>query len=98
MSDWRKLVDDQAISRLSIKAFCQQQNITSSNFYKYRKRLNHASMPPSLVKVTTNKLFEPALPPTKPPMTLHFGTVSLTLSSSCCEPQWLANFIKALQA
>jgi hypothetical protein len=38
-SEWQTLVNAQADSRLSAKAFCASQNIGLASFYQWRKRL-----------------------------------------------------------
>lgn len=38
-SDWQKLIEQQAASGLSAKAFCKIQQINDSGFYQWRKRL-----------------------------------------------------------
>ena len=38
-SQWKKLIEDQKQSDLNIKEYCQQNTLTTSNFYGWRKRL-----------------------------------------------------------
>lgn len=38
-SDWRKLIQQQVKSGLSVKTFCKQHRINDGGFYQWRKRL-----------------------------------------------------------
>ena len=96
MADWQKLLDDQTASGLSIKAYCQQQNITHSNFYKYRRKLNQSQVNTPLIKVAAHKPSFPRVTPTNHSMSLCFGEAKLTLPEQC-NPHWLAQLIQALQ-
>ncbi len=42
-SDWQELIQQQAASKLSVRAFCKQRHIGDQSFYLWRKRL--ASLP-----------------------------------------------------
>lgn len=37
--DWKKIIEDQKESTLSVKEYCKQNNICVSSFYKSKKRL-----------------------------------------------------------
>lgn len=90
LTDWQQLIEQQQTSGLSIVAFCKQQQLTTSSFYKYRARLQDKTPKPKLVKVAignTNQMLGT--------ITLNHHNTQLTLPS-CCEPQWLADLMKAL--
>jgi hypothetical protein len=38
-SQWQALIEEQKQSSLTIKEFCRQQDVTTSGFYGWRKRL-----------------------------------------------------------
>jgi len=42
-TDWQSIIARQSQSGLTIKAFCQQHELTVSTFYAWRKRLNRGS-------------------------------------------------------
>ena len=45
-SQWKKLIEDQKQSDLNIKEYCQQNTLTTSNFYGWRKRLKTVKVEP----------------------------------------------------
>ena len=45
-SQWKKLIEDQKQSDLNIKEYCQQNTLTTSNFYGWRKRLKTVNVEP----------------------------------------------------
>jgi putative transposase len=90
LNDWRGLIEQQQASGLSIVGFCKQQKLTTSNFYKYRTRLQENGSTPKLVKINST-----SLTPVNKSITLTPGNTQLTLPSNC-KSHWLAGFIKAL--
>ena len=42
-SQWQALIEEQKQSSLTIKEFCRQQDITTSGFYGWRKRLKESN-------------------------------------------------------
>lgn len=88
--DWQRLIEQQKTSGLSIVGFCKQNKLPTSNFYKYRNRLQASEQAPTLVKVKSQ-----AFTSVKSSITLTHGNTQLSLPSRC-EPQWLADLIKAL--
>ena len=42
--DWKKIIEDQKKSTLSVKEYCKQNNICVSSFYKSKKRLEDDSI------------------------------------------------------
>ena len=44
---WRKLIEEQEQSCLSIRAFCIQENISSGSWYKWRQHLRELDRPES---------------------------------------------------
>ncbi len=93
LADWKQLIELQRESGLSITVFCKQKNLPTSNFYKYRSKLeqNKPSEPFLKAQVIKAKPVAPTL------MLLTYGEAKLSLNANC-EPSWLADFIKALHA
>ncbi|WP_036979937.1 MULTISPECIES: IS66 family insertion sequence element accessory protein TnpA [Pseudoalteromonas] len=54
LNDWQKLIEQQQTSGLSIVAFCKENMLPTSNFYKYRSKLQDAAKAPKLLKVNSN--------------------------------------------
>lgn len=92
LDDWRQLIEQQQASNLPIVVFCKQHKLTTSNFYKYRTKLQINKPEPMLIKVKSV-----TVPQVNNTITLTHGKSQLTLPTSC-EPQWLANVVKALQS
>jgi hypothetical protein len=46
-SQWEKLIEAQKQSGLNIKEYCQQNTLTTSNFYGWRKRLKTVKVTPT---------------------------------------------------
>ncbi len=89
LDDWQTLIEQQA-SGLSIVGFCKQNKLPTSNFYKYRAKLQEVEAAPKLVKVKSTSVV-----PVNTSIILAHGKTQLTFPSSC-EPRWLASFIKEL--
>ena len=92
LHEWQQLIEQQQNSELSIVAFCKENQLPTSNFYKYRARLQGQKPEPKFIKA--NSMIKPTVHST---ITLTFGQAQLTLPLDC-EPQWLASLIKALQS
>ena len=90
LDDWRQLIKQQQNSGLSIAAFCKDNKLPTSNFYKFRARLQGNEQTPKLVKIKTK-----AVTPIKSSITLTHGKTQLTFPSDS-SPQWLAKFIREL--
>lgn len=93
LADWKRLIERQRESGLSIAAFCKQNNLTASNFYKYRNKLEKDNLSPPFVKA----LVVNAKPVAATQIRLTYREVRLTINDNC-PPNWLADFIKALHA
>jgi hypothetical protein len=91
LADWKKLIELQAQSRLSIAAFCKQNKLTPSNFYKFRNKLNPSKPLGDFVKAERISI----KPLASAQILLPFGETTLTVSDNC-DPHWLARLIKAL--
>jgi hypothetical protein len=91
LDDWAQLIEQQAQSDLSILAFCKQHHIPTSNFYKYRHKIEHINATSVFVKTKV------IAKPVATSIHLAFGDTRLTLPQHC-EPTWLAELIKALHA
>ena len=88
--DWRKLIEQQQHSDLTIASFCRQHKITTSNFYKYRQifQTNTTRF------VKTDIEVSPSV--SSKQVTLRLGHATLTLDDSC-DPNWLAQVMLVLQ-
>ena len=93
LADWKQLIDLQKEGGLSIAAFCKQKNIPTSNFYKYRNKLNLNKSSDVFVKA---ERISPQ-PLLSPQLVLTYGESQLTVTHDC-SPSWLADLIKALHA
>lgn len=51
-SQWQALIEKQKQSSLNIKEFCRQQDVTTSGFYGWRKRLKESNNDPQLNSAT----------------------------------------------
>ncbi len=93
LADWKRLIDLQENSGEPIAIFCKQNNLPTSNFYKYRNKVKQGKSSEAFVKAQVIK--------TKPIkatlMHLTYGVTRLTVFDNC-SPNWLAQLIKALQA
>lgn len=93
LADWKRILERQAESGQPISVFCKENNLPTSNFYKYRNKLapNKTSAP--FVKTTLIN----TKPLTLTQVLLTVGEVKLTINDNC-SPNWLAQLIKALRA
>jgi len=96
-SDWQRILQQQKSSGLNVKAFCQQQALSSKTFYKYRRDL--LVLPDSEVPATSFiKMTKPARQATDLTDTMgviHFANSQLHINSGC-NAQWLAKLLQAL--
>lgn len=92
--DWRKLIQQQADSPLTVADFCQQQALCQSNFYKRKSDLNNRTdqpQPTRFISVSKPKISSPQSTPIK--LLHHQSQLSLPADIS---PVWLGELIKAL--
>ena len=96
-SEWLRILQQQKTSGLNVKAFCQQQALSSKTFYKYRRGLS--VLPDSEVPATSFiKITKPVRQATDPSGTLgvlHYANSQLRIHSGCAV-QWLARLLQAL--
>lgn len=96
-SEWLRILQQQKTSGLNVKAFCQQQALSSKTFYKYRRGLS--VLPDSEVPATSFiKITKPVRQATDPSDTLgvlHYANSQLRIHSGC-DVQWLARLLQAL--
>ncbi|MEI8705447.1 IS66 family insertion sequence element accessory protein TnpA [Pseudoalteromonas sp. B62] len=86
-------IDQQQTSDLSIVAFCKENTLPISNFYKYRSKLQDAAKAPKLVKVQSK-----AIPhKVNASITLSHGETHLTIPTSS-EPTWQGKSMKKVYA
>jgi transposase-like protein len=56
VTQWRERLKRQSESGLTVKAFCQQEGVSTSMFYRWQRQLQHrTSAPTSVQKVGTTK-------------------------------------------
>lgn len=93
LADWKRIIERQGESGQPISVFCKDNNLSTSNFYKYRNKLvpNKTSVPFVKAELINTK------PLTLTQMLLTIGEVKLTMNDNC-SPSWLADLIKALHA
>ena len=89
--EWQQLLAEHAASQQTIHAFCHDKGIGLSTFSAWKRRLR--GTPP----VVKPRAFVPVTVTQRSDVTVAVGPATLTLSSSVA-PQWLAAFVKALQA
>ena len=93
LADWQRLIELQEKSGQPIAVFCKQNNLPTSNFYKYRNKVKQGKSSEAFVKAQVIKS-----KPTKATlMHLACGETRLTIFDNC-SPNWLAQLIKALHA
>lgn len=92
--DWRKLIEKQSKSDLSVADFCKQHQLGQTYFYRQRSALKDQKtkrQPSSFIKVQAHK--ESAMHSASMTLQYHQSKLSLPISIS---PAWLAEFIKGL--
>ncbi len=57
-SKWQKLIQQHAVSRLSVTSFCKEQGISVSSLYYWRKKLAPTAEPIELEPGATNQFIE----------------------------------------
>lgn len=90
--EWAALITEQQSSDLTIVDFCKEHGLATSSFYKFRKRLQPQGTPAKFIQAKAI-----GAPRNEYSVNVSCGAVSISVPLSC-EPVWLANFIKALQA
>ena len=94
LDDWRKLVNQQIDSDLSVAEFCQQNNLGETYFYKRKSDLKKRpvkTQPSNFIKVRQPK----KAPVDSASIQLQCQQLDLRLPLSI-SPTWLAELIKAL--
>lgn len=95
---WLTLFKIQNESHLSVKQFCLEQGISTSNFYKHKAASATSSAPTTMISPFSQvHLAMPELKNTKPlrDIKLNIGNIELTLDSQT-EVNWLVNLIGKL--
>jgi len=90
---WRTLIQQHAMSDLTISQFCKDNHISPTCFFKYRKILSSRAI------AKDNKAFIKIQPPqtNNHPGTIQIQYQQTTLSlPSNLEAVWIANLLKAL--
>ena len=106
LAHWRALIDEQALSGLSIKAFCQQRHIHPSGFHRWKsvlRSLDSGTLPqpqaqPKSSDTLLSSVFVPVrvVPDTLVELTLINGVqLKLPLSSNV---EMVARLVKAVAA
>ena len=58
-ADWQQLFELQQLSGMTITQFCEQNNLTVSNFYHWRQKLNTFEVKEQAAKDETNAVWQP---------------------------------------
>ena len=105
LAQWVPIIKECRNSDLSVKHWCQQNNVNEKRFYYWQRKLREAateSLPttakqPTFVQVASTTSFSNVTQPTSfvPSMVLKVGNVSLELSDTV-HPELLANVLKVL--
>lgn len=102
---WRDAIARQRASGLSVRAFCQQEKLTKSNFYAWQRTIkerdDEAKQRSSAVKANKNSpAFVPALITSDPPLET---TLVIRLASGrelrvpeSISPAWLGQVVRVL--
>ncbi len=90
---WLDLIRLQPGSGLNIKDFCQQNNLATSTFYKYRKQLTAQSSFSKLTIQTEQTRLQEIVEPAHITLTLQVGELKLPGSTSA---QYLSDLIRGL--
>jgi transposase-like protein len=98
-SQWREIVERQAASGLSVRAFCRQAGVREPSFYFWRRRLRTPDAGPSPVAACA---FVPAVvreaPPRKEAILVEWDTgprlrLPVTISAT-----WVAELLRTMAA
>jgi hypothetical protein len=98
-AQWQPLVEQQAQSELSARAFCEQRNIHLQTFYSRRHALGLAKPSKQPDKVSVAKLPSQFVHTNivNSPCTVVMQTREAQLSfSTACDPIWVAKLLKGL--
>jgi len=95
--EWQRIIEQQKVSGLKAKIFCEQQALSVKTFYKYRRDLQ---VPPESKSPIAS--FIKIAKPSQQPMVstnvigvLHYTNSRLHIHSGCDE-KWLAKLLRAL--
>jgi hypothetical protein len=100
-TQWQSICEQHAQSGLSIREFCEQQNIHVQTFYSRRHALGLAKPAKQNSKVTTTQAVSHFVQAkvVNPSCTVVLQTRDAQLSfSSQCDPLWVAKLLKGLAA
>lgn len=105
LAQWLPIVKECRNSGLSVKHWCEQNNVNEKRFYYWQRKLREAateSLPtptkqPTFVQVASATDFSNVQQPASfvPSMVLKVGNVSLELADTI-QPELLANVLKVL--
>ncbi|MFT5653879.1 MAG: putative transposase [Psychromonas sp.] len=90
---WLDLIRRQPGSGLNIQDFCQQNNLATSTFYKYRKQLTAQSSFSKVTIKTEQTRLQEIVEPAHITLTLQVGELKLPGSTSA---QYLSDLIRGL--
>ncbi len=96
-TEWQRILQQQKTSNVNVKAFCQQQGLSSKTFYKYRHDLSVSpdSEVPTASFIKMTKPTRQATDSTATLSVLHYANSQLYIRSGC-DAQWLAKLLQAL--
>lgn len=97
-AEWRRRLDDQRSSGLSVVAWCREHGIEKNTFYGWRKRLweSPAASAPQFIAVAIDRLVE-APAPAPSSLTLHIGRVAVEVASGF-DPALLSDVLSILES
>lgn len=97
-AEWQAIFQQQHDSGLSVVTYCQQQDLCSKTFYKYRRDAK-AGKNSDLSNKGFIKIKRPSspdtLPLTEPACILHYQNCKLQIQSNM-DASWVAQVMKAL--
>jgi len=93
---WRDILKRYAASGLSVRAFCQQEQVTESSFYAWRRTIGERNG----TKKATVPAFMPAVMGSEPvgAITIKFSGGRLLRLPTPISATWVAEFVHALES
>ncbi len=93
--EWRNIIKLQQASSLSIKQFCLEHNISTSNYYKHRQRLVNRNDNATFIKAQVNTQTTFTKVEQAPVITLNLNIGQLQIPATI-SARFLAEFINGL--
>jgi hypothetical protein len=98
---WRDRLDRQAVSGLSISAFCEREGLSYASFHSWKRRLAERSLsaPPApsvFVPVRVTSQATPKSPPPSPRVEIELPHQVRLHFASAPEPEWLGRLVAVM--